>query len=385
VWKAEKGEVRDVGKFMLLVVSFATGIVVSRGQTAGIDDRAFTPSEFWSRIRVSHVVPGASASYYHRNEDHGDCAFQPSIIVDEQTGTVLLLGTAGCLEPRSLCGDGLQIQVGNKNYRLTWFADVEPMKKRLADGRCVWGNTLSYGLPVASSEPYRTIGAAMRAVAEAPADLAVRLEFLDGTDDYFYILSAGEKAAWRDMLYLFDHFDQLSQTALREDSVFTSQLADSGRVPRELEGVRLGTDIDNLAMGLGWRELSDPEKALFHGVGEASLTEDARWREMGEPEKNVFRTLSDDERLFARDDEDRSVVCGAYMGHVYKIALLVGSELEGCYVRAYRRFYGEPARPKLDWYKWGDENTTLELQAAGPQLNIMLTDRSVIRSALEQK
>jgi len=129
----------------------------------------------------------------------------------------------------------------------------------------------------------------------------------------------------------------------------------SKNIERSLEGIQLGTPIENFENNPDWYEITGPEKAMF----ESGLS---------------------GERLFATS-HGTPRMCGCVFDKVYKISVMISPSEGNSYLKEFMEKYGRPSKPRKGWYAWDNENVNLEFILGGPQTNIMLTDKQLLMKA----
>lgn len=125
---------------------------------------------------------------------------------------------------------------------------------------------------------------------------------------------------------------------------------------RSLERIQLGTTVDVFESDSAWEEIVGSEKAMFG----SSLS---------------------GERLFMTSSGDRQFVCGFVFDKLYKIGIKAPASDTDFYLKQFTDKYGRPIKPERGCYMWENDNTALELMTSGPQLNILLTDKNLLKKA----
>ena len=126
---------------------------------------------------------------------------------------------------------------------------------------------------------------------------------------------------------------------------------------RSLEGIQLGTMV---------------------GIFES----DPVWKEMIGQEKIMFDSGLPDERFFMTSSGDKQFMCGFVLDKVYKVSIVVSISYTKFYLKQFTNKYGDPINePERGLYIWENNITALELMTSGPQLNIILTDKNLLKKA----
>ena len=126
---------------------------------------------------------------------------------------------------------------------------------------------------------------------------------------------------------------------------------------KSLEGIQLGTMV-----------------SIFES--------DPIWKEMIGQEKIMFESGLPDERFFMTSPGDKQFMCGFVFDKVYKVSIVAPISYTKFYLKQFTNKYGDPINePERGLYIWEDKNTALELMTSGPQLNIILTDKNLLKKA----
>lgn len=127
-------------------------------------------------------------------------------------------------------------------------------------------------------------------------------------------------------------------------------------IERSIEGIELCTSIDVFENQPEWEELFGPLKEIF---------------ESGIPNPDVSR-------IYVKESENKSVVCGFLNDSLYKVAITLAVIEKDTYFTQFQQKYGKGNKIRRGYFEWENNNTKLELMEAGPQLNIYLTDKNLL-------
>ena len=135
----------------------------------------------------------------------------------------------------------------------------------------------------------------------------------------------------------------------------------------------------------GSEQLIDLQKSLEGiqlGTMVSIFESDPVWKEMIGQEKIMFESGLPDERFFMTSPGDKQFMCGFVFDKVYKVSIVAPISYTKFYLKQFTNKYGGPINePERGLYIWENKNTALELMTSGPQLNIILTDKNLLKKA----
>jgi len=135
----------------------------------------------------------------------------------------------------------------------------------------------------------------------------------------------------------------------------------------------------------GSKQLIDLQKSLEGiqlGTMVSIFESDPVWKEMIGQEKIMFESGLPDERFFMTSPGNKQFMCGFVFDKVYKVSIVAPISYTKFYLKQFTNKYGGPINePDPGLYIWENKNTALELMTSGPQLNIILTDKNLLKKA----